>query len=70
MIRQDWQKVVSKKMFGRKDWWPVLYFTGFHANKDLEEEPELMEVKASLAKILCPGMLVFAPIFLKLNSSV
>lgn len=45
-------------MAGRKDWWPVLHFTSFHARKDLEENPELMEVKASLTKILCPGKLV------------
>lgn len=58
MIRQHWEEVVSKEMAERKDWWPVLHFTGFHAHKDLDEEPELMEVKACLAKILCPGMLV------------
>lgn len=58
MISQHWEEVVSKEMAERKDWWPVLHLTGFHAHKDLDEEPELMKVKASLAKILCPGMLV------------
>lgn len=60
VIREDWKEVVLVKMCGRKDWWPVLHFTGFQANKDLEEQPELTEVKASLAEILCPGMLVCA----------
>lgn len=54
--QHDWKEVVSGQMAERKDWWPVLHFTGFHANKDLEEEPELMKVKASLAKILCPDL--------------
>lgn len=55
-LQQDWKKVVSKMMSGRNDWWPVLHFTGFHATKDFEEEPELMELKASLAEILCPDL--------------
>lgn len=42
-------------MAARKDWWPALHFTRFHASKDSEENPELKEVKASLTKILCPG---------------
>lgn len=56
VFREDWEEVVSGKMAERKDWWPALHFTGFHARKDGEEEPELLEVKASLTKILCPGM--------------
>lgn len=54
--QEDWKDVVSGKMAARKDWWPVLHFTSFHASKDSEENPELMEVKASLMKILCPDL--------------
>ncbi|XP_051264492.1 TATA box-binding protein-associated factor RNA polymerase I subunit A isoform X1 [Dicentrarchus labrax] len=53
-LQEDWKDVVSLKMAARKDWWPALHFTSFHASKDSEENPELMEVKASLTKILCP----------------
>ncbi|CAB1445102.1 unnamed protein product [Pleuronectes platessa] len=55
-LREDWRKVVLEKMAGRKDWWPVLHFTSFHARKDSEENPELMEVKASLREVLCPDI--------------
>uniref|UniRef100_A0A3Q1F3Q6 TATA box binding protein (TBP)-associated factor, RNA polymerase I, A n=1 Tax=Acanthochromis polyacanthus TaxID=80966 RepID=A0A3Q1F3Q6_9TELE len=53
-IQEDWENVVCEKMALREDWWPALHFTSFHASKDLEENPELWKVKASLAKILCP----------------
>lgn len=53
---------MSGKMAERKDWWPALHFTSFHASKDSEENPELMEVKASLTKILCPGKWVYMSI--------
>ncbi|KAK2856091.1 hypothetical protein Q5P01_004826 [Channa striata] len=57
-LQEDWQKVVVGKMAKRKDWWPVLHFTRFHASKDAEENPQLMKVKASLAKILCPDLML------------
>ncbi|KAM3861037.1 TATA box-binding protein-associated factor RNA polymerase I subunit A [Diretmus argenteus] len=53
--RDDWEDIVSGKMEARKDWWPALHFTSFHANKDSAENPELMEIKASLKRDLCPG---------------
>ncbi|XP_037541109.1 TATA box-binding protein-associated factor RNA polymerase I subunit A [Nematolebias whitei] len=53
-LQDDWENVVSKHMEARKDWWPALHFTSFHATKDSEESPELLEVKASLTRILCP----------------
>ncbi|XP_017267446.1 TATA box-binding protein-associated factor RNA polymerase I subunit A [Kryptolebias marmoratus] len=49
-----WEGVVCERMETRKYWWPALHFTSFHAAKDSEENPKLLEVKASLAKILCP----------------
>nr|XP_020459729.1 TATA box-binding protein-associated factor RNA polymerase I subunit A isoform X1 [Monopterus albus] len=57
-LQEDWKDVVSGEMAGRKDWWPALHFTSFHACKDSEENPELMEVKASLTKILCPDLML------------
>ncbi|XP_044025983.1 TATA box-binding protein-associated factor RNA polymerase I subunit A isoform X1 [Siniperca chuatsi] len=57
-LQEDWKNVVSGKMAARKDWWPALHFTSFHASKDSEENPELMEVKASLTKILCPDLML------------
>ncbi|KAG7222740.1 hypothetical protein INR49_026350 [Caranx melampygus] len=53
-LMKDWRTVVANQMSGRKDFWPALHFTRFHASKD-SENPELMEVKASLTKVLCPG---------------
>ncbi|XP_072218736.1 TATA box-binding protein-associated factor RNA polymerase I subunit A [Leuresthes tenuis] len=50
----NWESIVCDKMASRKDWWPALHFTSFHACKDSEENPELLEVKTSLIKILCP----------------
>ncbi|KAM4712515.1 TATA box-binding protein-associated factor RNA polymerase I subunit A isoform 2-T2 [Anableps anableps] len=55
LLHEDGEVVVHKQMVLRKDWWPALHFTSFHAKKDREENTELLEVKASLAKILCPG---------------
>ncbi|XP_074541366.1 TATA box-binding protein-associated factor RNA polymerase I subunit A isoform X2 [Halichoeres trimaculatus] len=55
-LQKNWKEIVSKNMAARKDWWPALHFTSFHAGKDSEENPELMEVKASLTEILCPYM--------------
>ncbi|XP_041814929.1 TATA box-binding protein-associated factor RNA polymerase I subunit A [Chelmon rostratus] len=57
-LQDDCKDVVLGKMATRKDWWPVLHFTSFHASKDSEENPELMEVKASLTKILCPDLML------------
>uniref|UniRef100_UPI0037E706E6 TATA box-binding protein-associated factor RNA polymerase I subunit A n=1 Tax=Semicossyphus pulcher TaxID=241346 RepID=UPI0037E706E6 len=54
--QEDWKDSLSEKMAARKDWWPALHFTSFHASKDSEENPELMEVKASLTKVLCPDL--------------
>lgn len=53
---EDWKGVVSEIMSGRKDWWPALHFTKFHAAQDARENPELMRIKAPLAKILCPDL--------------
>ncbi|XP_026173928.1 TATA box-binding protein-associated factor RNA polymerase I subunit A [Mastacembelus armatus] len=57
-LEEDWKNIVSEKMAGRQDWWPALHFTSFHARKDAEENPELMEVKSSLTKILCPELML------------
>ncbi|XP_040920053.1 TATA box-binding protein-associated factor RNA polymerase I subunit A [Toxotes jaculatrix] len=57
-LQEDWKEVVVQKMAERKDWWPALHFTSFHASKDSEENPELMEVKASLVKVLCPDLIL------------
>ncbi|XP_037305025.1 TATA box-binding protein-associated factor RNA polymerase I subunit A [Pungitius pungitius] len=54
----NWKDSVAEKMAARKDWWPALHFTSFHASKDSEENPELKEVKASLTTILCPGLML------------
>ncbi|XP_031717545.1 TATA box-binding protein-associated factor RNA polymerase I subunit A [Anarrhichthys ocellatus] len=55
-LQEDWRDSVAGKMAPRKDWWPALHFTSFHASKDSEQNPELKEVKASLTKILCPDL--------------
>ncbi|GAA6214131.1 TATA box-binding protein-associated factor RNA polymerase I subunit A [Lates japonicus] len=55
-LQEDWKEVILREMAGRKDWWPALHFTSFHASKDSEENPELMKVKASLTKIVCPDL--------------
>ncbi|KAM9355852.1 TATA box-binding protein-associated factor RNA polymerase I subunit A isoform 1-T2 [Pholidichthys leucotaenia] len=53
----DWEAVVAEKMVTRKDWWwSALHFTRFHLSKDAEENPELLKIKASLTKILCPDL--------------
>ncbi|XP_054475104.1 TATA box-binding protein-associated factor RNA polymerase I subunit A [Anoplopoma fimbria] len=57
-LQEDWRDSVAGKMAARKGWWPALHFTSFHASKDSEENPELMEVKASLTKILCPDLML------------
>ncbi|XP_070843068.1 TATA box-binding protein-associated factor RNA polymerase I subunit A [Chaetodon trifascialis] len=57
-LQDDYKDVVLGKMATRKDWWPALHFTRFHASKDSQENPELMEVKASLTKILCPDLML------------
>ncbi|KAM4600886.1 TATA box-binding protein-associated factor RNA polymerase I subunit A isoform 2-T4 [Polymixia lowei] len=51
--RSDWRDIVSEEMTAR-DWWPAFHFTVFHAKTDSVENPELMEVKASLTGVLCP----------------
>lgn len=53
---KDWEEAVSEVMSGRKDWWPALHFTTFHAAEDERENPELRRIKAPLAKILCPDV--------------
>lgn len=53
---EGWEEAVSEVMSGRKDWWPSLHFTTFHAAHDERENPELRRLKASLAKILCPDL--------------
>ncbi|XP_021175441.2 TATA box-binding protein-associated factor RNA polymerase I subunit A [Fundulus heteroclitus] len=55
LLREDGEMTVCKHMTLRMDWWPALHFTSFHAEKDREENNKLLEVKASLAEILCPG---------------
>lgn len=52
----DWEEAVSEVMCGRKDWWPALHFTTFHAAHDERENPELRRIKAPLAKILCSDL--------------
>uniref|UniRef100_A0A3P9NRG2 TATA box binding protein (TBP)-associated factor, RNA polymerase I, A n=1 Tax=Poecilia reticulata TaxID=8081 RepID=A0A3P9NRG2_POERE len=52
--REEWATSVQMQMALRNNWWPALHFTSFHAKKDLEENSELFEVKASLVEILCP----------------
>ncbi|KAG8011442.1 TATA box-binding protein-associated factor RNA polymerase I subunit A [Nibea albiflora] len=56
--KKDWKHVVSDKMTERKSWWPAVHFTSFHFKMDSKENPELVKVKASLAKILCPDLIV------------
>ncbi|KAF3850041.1 hypothetical protein F7725_019760 [Dissostichus mawsoni] len=56
--RKDWKDVVFTKMAERQGWWPALHFTNFHASKDSEENPELMQVKAPLTKTLCPDLML------------
>ncbi|MEQ2307745.1 hypothetical protein AMECASPLE_021359 [Ameca splendens] len=55
LLQEEGEVIVHEQMALRKDWWPALHFTSFHAKKDLEENAKLLEVKASLEKILCPG---------------
>lgn len=55
-LEKDWKDVVFTKMADRQGWWPALHFTNFHASKDSEENPELMQVKAPLTKTLCPSL--------------
>ncbi|KAF7661582.1 hypothetical protein LDENG_00257780 [Lucifuga dentata] len=57
-LQKNWTDIVAEKMAARKDWWPALHFTSFHASKDSEENPELREVKASLLEMLCPGQML------------
>ncbi|CAG09194.1 unnamed protein product, partial [Tetraodon nigroviridis] len=52
-LQEDWQDVMVRNMDVRKDWWPMVHFTRFHATKDSEENPELLQIKASVGKILC-----------------
>ncbi|XP_037100306.1 TATA box-binding protein-associated factor RNA polymerase I subunit A isoform X3 [Syngnathus acus] len=53
-LQDDWKEVVAEQMTARKEWWPAMHFTMFHASEDAVQRPQLMEVKASLTKILCP----------------
>nr|XP_040017378.1 TATA box-binding protein-associated factor RNA polymerase I subunit A isoform X2 [Gasterosteus aculeatus aculeatus] len=54
----DWKDSVAGAMAARKDWWPALHFTRFHASRDSEENPALKKVKASLTQILLPGLML------------
>uniref|UniRef100_A0A673BA01 TATA box binding protein (TBP)-associated factor, RNA polymerase I, A n=1 Tax=Sphaeramia orbicularis TaxID=375764 RepID=A0A673BA01_9TELE len=51
----NWKDILSETVEPRKDWWPALHFTSFHAAQDSKENPELMKLKAPVAKIFCPG---------------
>lgn len=53
--REDWKDVVLRNMSERKDWWPMLHFTTLHSIRDSEENPKLLKIKSSLAKVLFPG---------------
>ncbi|XP_015243481.1 PREDICTED: TATA box-binding protein-associated factor RNA polymerase I subunit A [Cyprinodon variegatus] len=55
LSQNEGQMIIQDYMALRKDWWPKLHFTRSHAKKDSEENAKLLEVKASLAEILCPG---------------
>ncbi|XP_038147821.1 TATA box-binding protein-associated factor RNA polymerase I subunit A [Cyprinodon tularosa] len=55
LSQNEGQMIIQEYMGLRKDWWPKLHFTRSHAKKDSEENAKLLEVKASLAEILCPG---------------
>lgn len=57
-FQPNWKDIVATEMAARKDWWPALHFKSFHARKDFEENPELMEVKASLSGILFPDQML------------
>lgn len=48
-------KVVEELMLNRRDWWPTLHFTGFHARKDFVENREIVEIKTFVAEVLCPS---------------
>ncbi|XP_029705073.1 TATA box-binding protein-associated factor RNA polymerase I subunit A isoform X2 [Takifugu rubripes] len=54
-LQDDWEDVVLRNMRERKDWWPMLHFTSMHSIKD-SENPKLLKIKSSLAKILCPDL--------------
>uniref|UniRef100_H3DG51 TATA box binding protein (TBP)-associated factor, RNA polymerase I, A n=1 Tax=Tetraodon nigroviridis TaxID=99883 RepID=H3DG51_TETNG len=43
-LQEDWQDVMVRNMDVRKDWWPMVHFTRFHATKDSEENPELLQI--------------------------
>ncbi|KAM9778191.1 TATA box-binding protein-associated factor RNA polymerase I subunit A isoform X2 [Syngnathus typhle] len=60
-LQDDWKEVVAEQMTARKEWWPAMHFTMFHASEDAVQRPQLMEVKASLTKILCPEMKLTYP---------
>ncbi|KAM6954084.1 TATA box-binding protein-associated factor RNA polymerase I subunit A [Aplochiton taeniatus] len=42
-------------MENRKDWWPAMHFTSFHARQDSVENPELVERKAFVSRVLFPS---------------
>ncbi|XP_057678792.1 TATA box-binding protein-associated factor RNA polymerase I subunit A [Corythoichthys intestinalis] len=60
-LHKDWKKIVAEKMAPRKEWWPALHFTRFHATEDARQRPQLMAVKASLTNILCPEIKLTYP---------
>ncbi|XP_061560394.1 TATA box-binding protein-associated factor RNA polymerase I subunit A [Phycodurus eques] len=53
-LHGDCKDDVAEKMAARKEWWPALHFTRLLATEDALQRPQLMEVKSSLTKILCP----------------
>ncbi|XP_077408924.1 TATA box-binding protein-associated factor RNA polymerase I subunit A [Vanacampus margaritifer] len=55
-LQEDWKEAVAEQMAARKGWWAALHFTRFHATEDAAQRPQLMALKASLSKILCPEM--------------
>ncbi|XP_077443174.1 TATA box-binding protein-associated factor RNA polymerase I subunit A [Stigmatopora argus] len=60
-LHEGWKGVVAEKMATRKEWWLASHFTRFHAAEDARERPELLAVKASLIKILCPEITLTYP---------
>lgn len=55
-LQSNWKAIVSEKMASRRAWWPAFHFTILQANKDFTDNPDLMDVKASMSGVLCPDM--------------
>ncbi|XP_028296127.1 TATA box-binding protein-associated factor RNA polymerase I subunit A isoform X2 [Gouania willdenowi] len=52
--QENCQEAVVAVMDQRKDWWSAFHFTSMHATQDVKDNPELFEIKSSLAKVLYP----------------